>query len=162
MELGQVVKYTTDEGKKNRNWEEKREGKRSKCKIGRENVDNRENWEEREAEEPIWLNLSGSLNKFLFLVFIYCANSEIRQPLVLNYFDIVRILLHEVFHCKGTQESGCAVISFVWSFPCAGVSTNVIWWWTQEGGPKGGCNEVFSDTAPFLKVLILAKPLVLL
>lgn len=40
-------------GKKNRNWEEKREGKRSKCKIGRENVDNRENWEEREAEEPI-------------------------------------------------------------------------------------------------------------
>lgn len=41
--------------KKNRNWGggAKREGKRSKWKKGRENMDNRENWEEKGVKENL-------------------------------------------------------------------------------------------------------------
>lgn len=117
---------------KNGHFGEKREGKRRKLKEGRENINNRKSWQERELKETIFQNQSdlehsGSLTEFfphsgqLF----HCINLEFK-PLVLNYFDIVEILLHEVFCCKVTQESGHTFINFVWSFLGTGASTNVI------------------------------------
>lgn len=127
-----MIKYSSDVGK-NGHYGEKREGKRRKLKEGRENINNRKSWQERERKETIFQNPSelehlGSLTEscpYSGQLF-HCINLEFRLSLVLNYIDIVEILLHEVFCCKVTQESGHAFIYFVWSFLGTGVSTNVI------------------------------------